>query len=159
MMTLQKIAGLLTVISLLTVSACLFDSDDDWQYEDRIEQKFKVITSEIDQLFDNGYMRSSNTILNPFEYSEDSFYLVEFPEMLDSIFSAVNYPGIDTLFPEDGMLLIYCHQILFCEEIIEYTYSFKEDTVQVDLTIREWLDGPYDPGIFNLVFPIGITLK
>ncbi len=156
---MQKIAGLLTVISLLIVSACLFNSDDDDQYEDRIEQKCKVITGEIEQLFDNGYMRSINTILDPFEYSEDGFYLVEFPEMLDSVFSAVNYPGIDTLFPEDGMLLIYCHQILFHEEIIEYTYSFKDDTAQVDLTIRKWLDGPYPPGIFNLVFPIGLTLK
>lgn len=156
---MQKIAGLLIVIFLLTVSACFFDSDDDDQYEDRTEQKYKVITGEIDQLFDNGYMRSANTILDPFEYSEDGFYLVESPEMLDSVFSAVNYPGIDTLFPEDGMLLIYCHQILFHEEIIEYTYSFKDDTAQVDLTIRKWLDGPYLPGIFNLVFPIGLTLK
>ncbi len=156
---MHRITSLLAVVSLLTVSACLFDSDDDRQYKDRSEQKYKVITGEIDQLFDNGYMRSVNTILNPFEYSEDGFYFVESPEMLDSIFSAVNYPGIDTLFPEDGMLLIYCHHILFCEDITEYTYSFKDDTVQVDLTIRKWLDGPYEPGIWNLVFPIGLTLK
>ena len=158
-MAVQRIIILITMISLLIVSACLFDSNDDRQYEDRIEQKYKVITGEVEQLFDNGYMRSINTILCPYEYSEDGFYLVESPEMLDSVFSAVNYPGIDTLFPEDGMLLIYCDHIFFCEEIIEHTCSFKDDTVQVDLTIRKWLDGPYEPGIFNLVFPIGLTLK
>ena len=158
-MAVQRIIILITMISLLIVSACLFDSNDDRQYEDRIEQKYKVITGEVEQLFDNGYMRSINTILCPYEYSEDGFYLVESPEMLDSVFSAVNYPGIDTLFPEDGMLLIYCDHIFFYEEIIEHTYSFKDDTVQVDLTIRKWLDGPYEPGIFNLVFPIGLTLK
>lgn len=104
-------------------------------------------------------MRSINIILWPYEYSEDGFYLVESPEMLDSIFCTVNYPGIDTLFPEDGMLLIYIDDIFLCEGINEYTYSFMDDTVHVDLTIRRWLDGPYQPGIYNLVFPIGLTLK
>lgn len=156
---MKKIARLVTVISLMVVSACLFGSDDDDQYQDRIEHKYKVVTGEIEQLFDNGYMRSINIILWPYEYSEDGFYLVESPEMLDSIFSAVNYPGIDTLFPEDGMLLIYIDGIFFGEELTEYTYSFIDDTVHVDLTIRRWLDGPYQPGIYHLVFPIGLTLK
>lgn len=156
---MNRIVSLLIVISLLAVSACLFDSNDDRQYEDIYEQKYKVITGEIEQLFDNGYMRSANTILCPYEYSDDGFYLLESPEMLDSVFSAVNYPGIDTLFPEDGMLLIYCMDLFSYEEINEYSYSFNNDTVLVDLTIRKWLDGPYPPWIFNLVFPIGLTLK
>lgn len=156
---MKKIFSLLVLISLMIVSACLFGSNDDDQYEDSSEQKYKVITGEIEQLFDNGYMRSINTILHPYEYSEDGFYLVESPEMLDSIFSVVNYAGIDTLFPEDGMLLILSFDLFFGKELTGYTYSFKDDTVKVDLTIRTWLDGPYEPGIWNFVFPIGLTLK
>lgn len=41
---MKKIARLVTVISLMVVSACLFGSDDDDQYEDRIEHKYKVVT-------------------------------------------------------------------------------------------------------------------
>lgn len=156
---MKRIASLLAVISILAVSACLFGSNDADQYEDRSEQRLKAITGEIEQLFDNGYMRSDNTIIDPYECSEDGFYLVESPEMLDSLFSAVNYPGIDTLFPEDGMLLILSFHLIFSEEVTDYTYTFSEDTVQVDYTIRKWLDRPYDPGIWNFVFPIGLTLK
>ncbi len=141
------------------VSACLFGTSDDEQYVDYNEQHRKVISGEIEQLFDNGYRKNYNPILEPYEYSEDGFYLVESPEMLDSIFRYINYPGIDTLFPEDGMLLILDYHLYFGKEVIEYAYSFSGDTVEVDLTVREWLGGPYQPGIWCYVFPVGLTLR
>ena len=156
---MHRIAGLLAVISLLTVSACLFGSDDDNRYEDSYEQRYKVITGEIDQLFDNGYKTSLNGIIYPNVYSEDGFYLVESPEMLDSVFFDIYYAGIDTLFPENGMLLILSFHLIMSLEVAEYTYSFNDDTVFVDLTIRRWLNHPSQPGILNYAFPIGITLK
>jgi len=145
--------------SLPILDITVFDNSKDGQYEDTSQQKRKVVAGEVNELFDNGFRRSDNTILDPYEQSDDGFYLVESPEMLDSIFSTVNYPGIDTLFPEDGMLLILTMNLYFYQEITEYSYSFMEDTIQVDYTVRSWLDGPYQPGIWNIVFPIGITYE
>lgn len=156
---MKRISILVGVIILLASSACLFDSSKDEQYEDTSERKSKIVAGEVKELFDNGFRRSDNIILDPYEQSDDGFYLVESPEMLDSIFSAVNYPGIDTLFPEDGMLLILTMNFYFYQEITEHAYSFSEDTIQVDYTVRSWLDGPYEPGIWNIVFPIGITYE
>ncbi|MCK5132947.1 MAG: hypothetical protein KAR40_12440 [Candidatus Sabulitectum sp.] len=134
------------------------DSPLDHQYEYRNEQLEKVVTGEIEQIFYHGYVKSLNYILNPRVYSDDGFYLVESPEMLDSIFGEVNYPGIDTLFPEDGVLLILDYHLVFGDELTGNVFFFSDSTLRVDLTIREW-DGFYDPGVWNFIFPIGITMK
>lgn len=156
---MRKLLSLVGVLVLLVTSACLFDSSEDNQYEDSIENISKVVPGEIEQVFDNGFMRSTNMILDPFEQSDDGFYLIESPEMLDSVFSVVNYPGIDSLFPEDGMLLVLTLNLFSHEGIIEHEISFSSDTVQVEYTVRSWLDGPYEPFVWQIVFPIGITFE
>lgn len=159
MVKLKRVISLLGVLFLLTSSACLFDSSEEDQYEDSYEHKSRVVTGEIKELFDNGFRRSTNVILSPYQQSADGFYLVESPEMLDSIFSEVNYPGLETFFPNDGMLLIFTMNLFFYQEIAEHAYSFNEDTIHVDYVVRSWLDGPYEPGIWYIALPIGITLE
>ena len=143
------------VTAALIGSACLFGSEE---VEAFTEQHRKVLSGEIEQLYDNGYRDGSDIILVPWEYSEDNFYLVESPDMLDSVFEVIEYPGIDTLFPEDGMLLIL-HFDNGWERILgDYSYSFSGDTVIVDLTVYD-NPGPHNPVVWNWVFPIGVTLR
>ena len=157
---MRRTSGILVIILLSVVSACLMDSPADYPYEYRSEQLEKVITGcgEIDQIFYHGYMKSSNPVVYPHEYSDDGFYIVESPEMLDSIFYEVNYPGIDTLFPENGVLLILDLHLFFGHELTGDVFFFSDSTLKVDLAIREW-EGLFDPGVWNYVFPVGITFK
>lgn len=148
----------ISISSLLIFAACITDSADDDSYEIISLQFEKTLTGEIDQIFYNGYMRSNNRILDPYETSEDGFYIVESPEMLDSIFQEVNYPGIDTLFPENGVLVIFNYYLIFRHELTDNVVFFTDSTLKVHLTIRDW-DMLTDPGVWEFVFPVGITFK
>ena len=147
----------LTTLVLL-FSACITDSSEDYPYGYRSEHLEKTMADEIDQIFYHGYLRNHSSILEPYEYSEDGFYLIESPEMLDSIFQVVNYPGIDTLFPENGVLLVFATYMNFGHEITDNVFYFSDSTLKMDLRIREW-EGLYDPGVWQYVFPVGITFK
>lgn len=116
----------------------------------------------MEQYFDNGYIINA-IVLHPRQQSHDGFYLVESPEMLDSIFELISYefeytPRLETFFPEDGMLLIFEWNLFYGDDLLDYQISTVGDTVLVDLDVRDWsLDGdPIDPGIWVHVFPIGI---
>ncbi len=156
---MERVLSLLGVLFLLISSACVFDSSNEDQYEDSYERKSRVITGDVKELFDNGFRRSTSVILSPYQESADGFYLVESPEMLDLIFSEVNYPGLETLFPEDGMLLIFTMKLFSNQDIAEHAYSFNEDTIHIDYVVRSWLDGPYEPGMWYIAMPMGITLE
>jgi hypothetical protein len=144
--------------SVLLVSGCSTEP----QYEDRTEEVSKVLKNSVEVLIDNGYIISGEEILVPFEVSQDGFYFVDSPELLDSVFRSINYPSpesprLDTLFPEGGSLLVLDHKLFFSEELLDHTISFSDDTVRVSLSIRRWIDRPYEPGIWDLVFPMGIV--
>ena len=155
---MKKTVIILSISLLLLFSACITDSSDDDSYEIVNLQFEKTLTAEIDQIFYNGYMRSNNIILRPYEYSEDGFYIVESPEMLDSIFSQVNYPGIDSLFPVNGILVIFDYHFALRQGLTGNVAFFTDSTLRVDLTIREW-DMLTDPGVWEFVLPVGITFK
>ena len=142
---------------LLTFSACI-TSPEDYPYEYRSEQWEKTLSADIDQIFYHGFRKHYNQILLPYEYSEDGFYLLNSPEMLDSIFMEVNYPGIDTLFPEDGVLLLFTTSVFFGHELTDNVIFFNDSILNVHLRFREW-EGLFDPGVWEFVFPVGITFK
>ncbi len=155
---MKKTVIILSISFLLIFAACITDSSDDSSYEIVNLQFEKTLTAEIDQIFYNGYMRSNNIILRPYEYSEDGFYIVESPEMLDSIFSQVNYPGIDSLFPENGILVILWFSLFYNHELTGNVVFFADSTLKVHLTIRDW-DMLTDPGVWGFVMPVGVTFK
>jgi len=142
-------------------SGCMSDVD----YNDRTEEITKVLKGEVRHFFDNGYIISGNAILVPYECSSDDFYLIGSPDELDSVFMEINYPSmgsprLDTLFPEEGELLIYdCHEIRPLEELKDYSISVSGDTLRLALCIREWMrPGPPPQSTpWYCVFPIGIV--
>jgi hypothetical protein len=134
------------------------------EYEDRTEELSTVLKYNVEQIFDNGFMISFNEILVPSQYSQDGFYLVDSPDMLDSVFQEINYPSpesprLDTLFPDGGSLLVLDHHLIWGDELLDYACGFNGDTVRVSLSVRRWLNRVYDPGLRYLVVPIGIVFE
>ena len=153
---MNKVSVLLTVFLIFV--ACLTNSPTDDSYDSFNLQYEKTLTGEIDRLFYNGFRSSNNRILDPYERSEDGFYIIESSEMLDSVFKEVSYPGIDTLFPENGILVIFDNSFPYKYELTGNVAFFTDDTLKVDLTIRDW-NMLTDPGVWELVLPIGVTFK
>jgi hypothetical protein len=152
--------SILYLCSALLVTGCSTEPE----YDDRTVELSEILKNTVEQVFDNGYIMSGNDILVPYQISQDGFYLVDSPEQLDSVFRYIYYPSpdsprLDSLFPDGGSLLVLDQSLLFCEEIINHTYSFSKDTVLITLTVRRWLDRIYDPGIWFFVFPIGIVFE
>lgn len=138
-------------------ASCIFGDEEQETYD---VQYRKVVPGQVLELIDNGWESGSypDVVLTPRVYSEDGFYLVESYEMLDSLFWEFSYPGIDTLFPEDGMLLILHFDNSWKKDVVDYGYSFSGDTVIVDMTVYD-VEGPTNPIIVNFIFPIGLVLR
>lgn len=148
------------VLSVVLVSGCSTDSE----YEDRTVQLSTVLKNSVESLIDNGYMMDGSEILVPFEVSQDGFYLLDSPEMIDSVFQHIYYPSpesprLDTLFPNGGSLLVLDHKLFLCEELLDYSLSFSGDTVRVALSVRTWVDRPHEPESWAFVFPMGIVFQ
>ncbi len=147
------------VMCVLFAVACIFGESE---YEDHYEVWKKSVGTSVEDYFDNGcYI--DEIILVPREPSPDRFYIVESPEMLDSVFTSISYSGgdiprLETLFPEGGSLLILDYALLTGREILEYNVSADQDTITIDMTIRRWLNGPpLQPGFWPVVFPVGFV--
>jgi hypothetical protein len=154
--------GRILGVFAMSLAAMLAGCND---YEDRTVELTKVLTDDVQQFIDNGYMIGSNIILEPFEESPDGFYFVDSLEMLDSVFCEVYYPPdytgpeLDSLFSDGGSLLVLDYYIAMEEDILDHAFFCSGDTVTVVLTIRRWLDTCPNPGMWECVFPMGIVLQ
>lgn len=119
----------------------------------------KTLSADIDQILYHGFRKDTKSILQPYEESSEvDFYLLNSPEMLDSLFIEVNYPGIEALFPEDVVLLLFTRTVKFGNELTDNVFFFNDNILNVDLKFKEW-EGLFEPGVWNFVFPVGITFK
>ena len=157
---MRQVVVVLTVTCVLITAVCIFGESEP-EYEDYHAVSKKSVGASVEEYFDNGcYI--DDIILEPHEHSPDGFYIIESPDMLDSVFNSISYgggdiPRLETLFPEGGKLLILDTYIIFAEEILEYQISADQDTIIIDITVRKWLDGPYNPCIWNVVVPVGFV--
>lgn len=124
---MKQLLSAAVLTCLLCISACIFgDSDPDYTDSQRLYKK--SVGETVVELFDNGYY-VDDILLNPWEWSEDGFYIVESPDMLESVFEGIGYSGdniprLEDLFPEGGSLLIFCYRYLFIgDQILEYQIS------------------------------------
>ena len=157
-----KINGLSWTLALSAILLCGCSTDS--EYEDNTVELSTVLKNSVELLIDNGYMMDGSEILVPYEISQDGFYLLDSPEMIDSVFQHIYYPSpdsprLDTLFPDGGSLLILDHRLFLCEELLDYTLSYSGDTVRVSLSVRTWVDRPYEPGFWDFVFPMGVVFN
>lgn len=151
----MRLYSVLAVIIFLQM-ACIFDSSEDDLILQRVE---KELDFEIASLIDNGHFIEKITLV-PRQINPDLFYLIESPDLLDSVFSSISYSGettplLENLFPENGMLLIY-DGILAGQGILDkYQISAIHNTLYLEFEWAPYEDLP-DPCAFSWVFPIGI---
>lgn len=144
---------------LLLFAACITSNSDD-VCEVYYSQRETKLSAEIDQIFYNGYISDHNPVFIPNEPSQDGFYIIESPEMLDSVFVEINYPGIESLFPENGILAILSLYVIFNHEFTGCVFFFSDSTLKADISTREVISETLaDPGVMHLVFPVGVTFK
>ncbi|MCK4506887.1 MAG: hypothetical protein KAW14_14820 [Candidatus Aegiribacteria sp.] len=156
---MRQIISASVLTCILFTAACIFgDSDPDYTDSQRLYKK--SVGEIVVELFDNGYY-VNDILLEPWEFSQDGFYIVESPDMLDSVFENIGYSGdsvprLEDLFPEGGSLLIFSKRYLnIGDKILEHQISADLDTIVVDMTVRDW-PGPQEPGnCSTVVFPIG----
>ncbi|RKZ06341.1 hypothetical protein DRQ25_14130 [Candidatus Fermentibacteria bacterium] len=115
-----------------------------------------VIETVIDQ-----YLYIGDLYLDPYEYSNDNFYLIDSPAQLDSTFRYIDYmwentPRLDTLFPEDGDLLLFDFLLCCSHELLEYSLESNQDTLRVILQMRHDLNF-YNAKCQPCWFAIGVT--
>lgn len=146
------------VIWLVTIFAVMLSGCG--SYEDETVVFTMVLSTDVHQLIDNGYLDSggANPILYPVEEIWEDFYFAETPEMLDSLFQ--EYPPVlDSLFPEGGSLLILDLQTAVEDEVLGYSMEASADTVRISVEIRfRDVGSPY-PGVREWVFPVGVVLE
>jgi len=141
-------------IAILLSSACIFGNSD----PEVLHMVFvKSLGTDIDEYFDNGCF-FDEILLTPRVPSQDNFYLVESPELLDSVFEQIVYQGsgtprLDTLFPEGGSLLIL--DTIYGWDFRSYEISASRDSVIIDIS------GTLPPIPYQwvppMVIPVGIV--
>jgi len=118
------------VLSLL-LSGCVFDSD---KTDHSTARYTKTLPFMLAQISDQGFYGDDVMWLEWSEYSDDDFYLVESPEMIDSVFEYVhpNADFLSNLFPENGMLLIHVSDLPYGWSASEHILTLEGNTVILD---------------------------
>ncbi len=124
---------------------------------------FATLGFEVAETIDHGEFSKVIEDIWPFELADNHFYLIESPEDLDSIFQPISYchlysgPGLEDLFPENGMLLLYFDTVWSSTAYIDHKISFSADTISIDVSLTENPDlKSGDKGIYYLIIPIGV---
>lgn len=135
----------------------VFNSSDS-EYEIKYIRLETSLDFQIADLVDNGHFLDKIHI--PFSEETMGFLLIESPELVDSVCPGITYSGSETphledMFPEGGMLLVYNGCLLFGETLEDYTLTHQNSSVYIDEVVYRW-NGPYDPGLWESVFVIGV---
>lgn len=147
----------ISIILILVVSiAC--NSGPDYEYYTK--EYCTVLPYVIETVLDQ-YLYIGELSLVPYEFSDDFFYLIESLTQLDSTFEFIDYmldttPRLDSLFPEDGDLVLFDFLLCCSHELLEYNLESNQDTLRVILQMR------HDPNFLNTKcqpcwFAIGVT--
>lgn len=149
--------AILLVMSVLLAVACSTGPE----YRDYQLEMVKVLPLSIAQVIDRGDFEEQ-IVLYPFEPAEDRFYVVESPEYLDSLFYMIEYqsattPRLDTLFPDNGILVLLDLYICWEEDLLGYQISHSADTLKVLLEIRQWFVDIAMPGLHPHLIVIGVV--
>jgi len=152
-----SVKAILLVMSALLAVACSTGPE----YRDYQLELVKVLPSSIAQVIDRGDFEEQ-IILYPVEPAQDRFYVVESPEYLDSLFYLIEYqsattPRLDTLFPDNGILVLLDLLIFWEEDLLGYQISYSADTLKVLLEIREWLVENPMPGCHPHLIVMGVV--
>jgi len=88
--------------------ACVFGSSEDDLVFEKTEKELDFV---IESTINNNYFVNKITLV-PRQTHSDCFYLIESPDLQDSVFSSISYSGettpvLEDLFPDHGMFLIY----------------------------------------------------
>jgi len=147
---------LLTTSALLAVACSTGPEYRDYQLE-----MVKVLPLSIAQVIDRGDFEEQ-IILYPVEPAQDRFYVVESPEYLDSLFNMIEYqsattPRLDTLFPDNGILVLLDLYIGWDDDLLGYQISHSADTLRILLEIREWLVDCPMPGLHGHLIVMGVV--
>lgn len=131
------------------------------EYRDYQLEMVKILPLSIAQVIDWGDFEEQ-IILYPREPAQDRFYVVESPEYLDSLFSIIVYqsattPRLDTLFPDNGILVLLDLYVDWEEDLLGYQISHSADTLRVLLEIREWLVDLPMPGLHGHLIVMGVV--
>ncbi len=156
---MKQVISALVLAFILSTTGCIFGGSDP-DYTDSHRLYKKSVGEIVVEFFDNGcYV--DDILLEPLEWSQDGFYIVESPDMLKAVFEYIGYSGdsvprLEHLFPEGGSLLIFYHRYVYIgDQILEYQISADLDTIVIDMTVRDW-PGPQEPGNCSfVVVPIG----
>lgn len=144
-----------TLTALIAFAGC---GGPDWEYYTREYSTvlpFDILSAYDLHLFEN------ELNMQPIEYSEDGFYLIESPEHLDSVFYSIQYlydwtPRLDTIFPEDGQLVLFDYFYPCGTQLLEYGISSSQDTLRIMIELRKDLEY-FDTKCTSCWFAIGVT--
>lgn len=144
------------ILILATSMAC--NSGPDYEYY--TNEYYTVLPYVIGTVMDQ-YIYIGELSLCPYEYSDDNFYLIGSPTQLDSTFRYIDYmlestPRLDTLFPEDGDLVLFDFLLCCSHELLEYSLESNQDTLRVILQMRHDLNF-YNAKCQSCWFAIGVT--
>ena len=119
------------VVLCLLLSGCVFDSN---KTDHSTARYTKTLPFNVAQISDEGFYGDDVMWLEWYEYPDDNFFLVESPEMIDSLFEYV-YPNTDflsSLFPENGMLLIHVSPLPYGWSPGEHILTLEGNTIILD---------------------------
>ncbi|MCD4847249.1 MAG: hypothetical protein K8R76_03555 [Candidatus Aegiribacteria sp.] len=130
----------------------------DWEYFTR--EYFTVLPFDILAVFDQNVYENELSAM-PYVHSGDGFYLIESPAHLDSVFEYIDYwydwvPRLDTLFPEDGYLVMLDYFYPCGTQLLDYSYNFNMDSLKITIELREDLEYPHMK-CTDCWFAIGVT--
>ncbi len=155
----MRIPFLLAATGFLFICACIFDNDEPTFTYEKYET---TLDFEIESIEDNGYY-IDKIHLEANEVSPNHFYVIESPEMLDSVFSLISYSGestplLDDFFPDNGVLVIFDGGTYY-NDCYDHTISFSDSSLFIDVTF-EVPDKPLDPcPPLDFVIPVGVVPK
>ncbi len=134
------------------------DSGPDYEYY--TGEYYTVLPYVIETVMDQ-HLYIGEVNLVPYDYSDDNFYLIESPMQLGSTFQYIDYmwenaPRLDTLFPEDGDLVLFNFMLVCSHELVEYSLESNQDTLRVILQMRHDLNF-YNAKCQDCWFAIGVT--
>lgn len=147
-------------VSIILVLALSIACNSGPDYEYYTNEYYTVLPYVIEDVTDR-YLYIGELTLDPYEYSDDRFYLIESPSHLDSVFRYIDYmwestPRLDSLFPEDGDLVLFDFLLCCSHELLEYSLESNQDTLRVVLHMRHDLNF-YNAKCQGCWFAIGVT--
>ena len=148
-----------SIIFGLSVLLFLFGcSGPDREYFTR--EYFTVLPFDILAVFDQHVYKNEVSLI-PYVQSGDGFYFIESPAHLDSVFEYIDYlydwvPRLDTLFPEDGYLVMLDYFYPCGTQLLNYSYNYNMDSLIVTIELRKDLEYPHVK-CTSCWFAIGVT--